>query len=82
MGLPDQELPSVERSIRAVQKLEITPILAYYTPIPGTALWPRAVAASRYDLESDPILTDNAVLPCQKAPFSWDAVARLKEAAG
>ncbi len=78
MGLPGQELAAVERSIRAVQETQITPILAYYSPIPNTAMWPEAVAASRYDLEADPIYTNNSVIPCQSEAFNWETVSALK----
>jgi radical SAM superfamily enzyme YgiQ (UPF0313 family) len=78
MGLPGQELAAVERSIRAVQETQITPILAYYSPIPHTAMWPKAVAASRYDLEADPIYTNNSVIPCQSEAFNWETVSALK----
>ncbi|MBW1983882.1 MAG: radical SAM protein [Deltaproteobacteria bacterium] len=78
-GLPDQTMASVEESIDIVRQNRITPVLAYYSPIPHTVLWERAVAASRYDLESDPIFTNNAVFPCQKDPFSWDTLTRLKD---
>jgi len=80
-GLPDQELTAIEQSIHTVKQLGITPVLAHYTPIPQTALWPRAVAASRYDLESDPVFTNNAIIPCRKEPFTWDIITRLKELA-
>ena len=81
MGLPGQELAVVERSIRAVQETQITPILAYYSPIPHTAMWPEAVAASRYDLEADPIFTNNSVLPCQSDAFNWETISALKDLA-
>jgi radical SAM superfamily enzyme YgiQ (UPF0313 family) len=81
VGLPGQSSNSVEHSIRTVKQTGITPVLAYYTPIPHTTLWPRAVAASRYNLESDPIFTNNAILPCQKEPFAWQKITRLKELA-
>jgi radical SAM superfamily enzyme YgiQ (UPF0313 family) len=80
-GLPGQDLASVEHSIHTVKQLGITPVLAHYTPIPQTALWTRAVAASRYDLESDPVFTNNAIIPCNKKPFVWDTLTRLKELA-
>ncbi len=80
-GLPGQASASIEQSIRMVKRCGITPIIAHYTPIPGTALWPRAVAASRYDLESDPVFTNNAVMPCSKKPFDWQTVSRLKKLA-
>jgi len=79
VGLPDQKLDAAKVSIDIVKQIGITPIAAYYTPIPHTALWPKAVAASRYDLESDPIFTNNAVLPCQKQPFDWQTISYLKE---
>lgn len=82
VGLPDQTLQSIKSSINIVKHNNITPVLAYYTPIPHTALWPRAKAVSRYDLESDPLLTNNAILPCQSEPFSWDKISQLKEWAG
>jgi len=81
MGLPGQELPVVERSIRAVQATGITPVLAYYSPIPHTAMWQKAVAASRYDLEADPIFTNNSLIPCWPEAFNWETVSALKELA-
>ena len=78
-GLPDQKPCTIMHSIEIVKQAGITPVAAYYTPIPHTALWPKAVAASRYDLESDPVYTNNAVMPCQKQPFSWETIHTLKE---
>ncbi len=77
-GLPDQSLDFLEDAIMTVKAMGIRPILAYYTPIPHTALWERAVAVSRYDLEADPIYSNNAVFPCQREAFSWEALSRLK----
>ncbi len=78
-GLPDQRQDALERSILTVKAMGIRPILAYYTPIPHTKLWKRAVAVSRYDLEADPIFTNNAIFPCQTEAFSWEALAHLKQ---
>jgi radical SAM superfamily enzyme YgiQ (UPF0313 family) len=78
-GLPDQDLVELETSISMVKSCEVRPILAQYSPIPNTALWPEAVKASRYDLESDPIFQNNSIFPCQKEPFSWEQVGYLKE---
>jgi radical SAM superfamily enzyme YgiQ (UPF0313 family) len=79
VGLPGQKLDTIKHSIDVVKQIGVTPVPAYYTPIPRTALWPKAVAASRYDLESDPIFTNNAVIPCQKEPFNWEMIRYLKE---
>ncbi len=77
-GLPGQSWDSVAESVETVQKAGITPIPAHFSPIPHTALWPAAVASSRYDLESDPIFTNNAIFPCHKEPFSWEPLIRMK----
>ena len=80
-GLPGQHIDSIEHSIQTVKRTGATPILAYYSPIPKTTLWRQAVAASRYNLESDPLFTNNAILPCQKEPFSWQTISHLKKLA-
>jgi len=81
VGLPGQETASIVRSIAAVKRAGITPVLAYYAPIPGTALWDRAVASSRYDLAAEPLCTNNAVLPCRREPFSERWQSELKQQA-
>jgi radical SAM superfamily enzyme YgiQ (UPF0313 family) len=80
-GLPGQQTEFIENSIQSVKQTGATPILAYYSPIPKTALWGQAVASSRYNLESDPIFTNNAILPCQNEPFSWQTISHLKKLA-
>ena len=78
MGLPGQDLTALERSIQTVRVAGITPILAYYSPIPHTDLWPAAVRESRYDLAADPIFTNNSILPCQSEAFEWETLSTLK----
>jgi hypothetical protein len=79
VGLPNQPAAAIARSIDAVKRAGITPILAYYTPIPGTALWSEAVASSRYDLTADPLYSNNSVLPCRREPFNWKWLSELKQ---
>lgn len=78
VGLPEQSLDSIEASIKLVKNKGVTPVLAYYTPIPHTALWEKAVRSSRYDLEADPLFTNNAIFPCQTENFSWEMITYLK----
>ena len=80
-GLPDQSLEAVEASIRVVRQAGITPVLAHYTPIPHTSLWHQATVASRYDLDSDPIFTNNALFPFRQETFSWQTLTHLKQLA-
>jgi radical SAM superfamily enzyme YgiQ (UPF0313 family) len=77
IGLPCQEEAEVEASIRRVRQLGAAPVLAAYSPIPGTALWPQAVAAARYDLAVDPLYHNNSLFPCWPQ-FSWERYSRLK----
>lgn len=81
IGLPDQEETEVAASILRVKELGATPVLAQYSPIPGTALWPRALATSRYDLTANPLFHNNSLFPCWPQ-FSWDRYTRLKRLAG
>lgn len=78
-GLPGQREQAVRTSIGIVKATGITPILAYYTPIPHTPLWEQACRASRYDLKADPVFCNNAILPCLPEAFSWQALSRLKQ---
>lgn len=77
-GLPGEDEKDIVRSIAAVSAAGLLPVLAWYSPIAGTALWPRACAASRYDLASDPLFADPAIVPCRKEPFDWGWITRLK----
>jgi radical SAM superfamily enzyme YgiQ (UPF0313 family) len=79
VGLPGQQTAAIIRSIDTVKRAGISPVLTYYSPIPGTRLWSEAVAASRYDLAADPLYTNNAVLPCRREPFDWNWLSDLKK---
>ncbi|MBW1696132.1 MAG: radical SAM protein [Deltaproteobacteria bacterium] len=81
VGLPGQKKKTLRDSIKTVLNAGITPVPAYYSPIPHTELWEKAVASSRFDLKSDPIFTNNAILPCQKENFSWEAISYVKRLA-
>jgi radical SAM superfamily enzyme YgiQ (UPF0313 family) len=76
VGLPGQSAESIRRSIDLVKRAGARPILTYYSPIPGTRLWPAAVRAARYPLAADPIFTNNSVLPC-RSEFDWGWLAEL-----
>ena len=77
VGLPQQTTESIRRSIDRVRSAGAVPLLAYYSPIPGTRLWPAAVRSARYDLAADPLCTNNSVFPC-RPEFSWPWIAGLR----
>lgn len=66
MGLPGQSVESVKTTLDFVCELRVSPYLAEYSPLPRTELWDAAVAASVYDLSSEPLFHNNSLLPC------WD----------
>lgn len=72
-GLPEQSVESVLETVEFVAERGATPYLAEYSPIPHTALWPKAVSHSSYDLSSEPLFHNNTLLPCwsesQKVAF-------------
>jgi radical SAM superfamily enzyme YgiQ (UPF0313 family) len=64
-GLPGQTAWEVEDSIVYVRSCGARPIIAEYSPIPRTGLWPAAVAASPYPLAQEPLFHNNTLLPCR-----------------
>jgi radical SAM superfamily enzyme YgiQ (UPF0313 family) len=80
VGLPEQEEAAVMRSIETAKRAGVSPIPAFYSPIPHTALWDKAVSCSRYDLAAEPLAANNAVFPCRREPFDWEWLSRLKQA--
>jgi len=71
IGLPEQDVDAILKTIRFAGANGAVPYLSEYSPIPHTALWEKAVAASRHDL-SEPLFHNNTLLPC------WDE-SRKKE---
>nr|WP_319396235.1 radical SAM protein [uncultured Desulfobacter sp.] len=78
-GLPDQDLDGVEGSINQVKHLGLTPVLAYYTPIPHTAMWADAVKNARFDITAHPALTNNSLFPCVRSQQDLDRISQLKK---
>jgi len=77
-GLPGQSAEEVAESIRYVQSLRARPILAEYSPIPGTRLWPEAVASSPFPVAEEPLFQNNTLLPCRNESFTIEAYRKLK----
>ncbi|MCL2669579.1 MAG: B12-binding domain-containing radical SAM protein [Syntrophaceae bacterium] len=78
-GLPGQAAKEVEQSIRFVQSAGARPIIAEYSPIPGTALWHQALLTSAYPLAEDPLFHNNTLLPCGHSRLTYEDYQRLKQ---
>lgn len=77
-GLPGQPAEEVLNSIRFVQSCGARPIIAEYSPIPGTELWPKAIASSPYPIADEPLFQNNSLLPCQSHDLTYDMYRDLK----
>lgn len=81
-GLPGQTAEEAADSIVYVRSCGARPLIAEYSPIPRTELWPAAVAASPYPLEEEPLFHNNTLLPCRWEGFTVDMYKSLKRMAG
>lgn len=77
-GLPGQEAREIEVGIDLVRQIGARPILAEYSPIPGTSLWDEAVRHARYAIDREPLFQNNSLLPCLKADVSPTDFQALK----
>ncbi len=78
-GLPGQEAAEIRESILYVRSRGARPILAEYSPIPGTKLWDDACAVATYPLREDPIYQNNSLLPCAQPSLTPTAYHDLKQ---
>lgn len=77
-GLPGQKAKDVEESIDFVYKAGGNPHLAYFSPIPGTKIWPEAVKRSIFPIEKEPLLQNNSVFILGQRNFSETIIEELK----
>lgn len=80
-GLPGQTPEEVAQSIETVRWAGVTPYLAEYSPVPGTAMWKEAVAGCGYDLEGEPLFHNNSFFACRRPGFTIEDLMSLKEMA-
>jgi len=80
-GLPGQEANEVYSTIQLVKEKGLKPLIAEYSPIPGTALWEKAVALSPYPIAEEPLFHNNTLLPCQWDKFTLDDLEVVKKTA-
>jgi radical SAM superfamily enzyme YgiQ (UPF0313 family) len=80
-GLPGQTATEVEESIRYVKACGAKPVIAEFSPIPGTALWEESVKASSYDIAHEPLYQNNTLLPCRSNELTYDMYQQLKQLA-
>ncbi|MRR15752.1 MAG: B12-binding domain-containing radical SAM protein [Deltaproteobacteria bacterium] len=77
-GTPGQKERDVAKSIDFVLQCGARPILAEYSPIPGTKMWNDAISASLFDIQHEPLYHNNTLLCCRNDDFSYDVYSRIK----
>jgi hypothetical protein len=70
-GLPGQDPKEIERAIHFAKAHQIQPILAHYSPIPGSSLFEQARQYSPYPLAEEPLYQNSSIWPCYPGGFSW-----------
>jgi radical SAM superfamily enzyme YgiQ (UPF0313 family) len=80
-GLPGQDVNEVYNTIQMVKEQGLKPLIAEYSPIPGTALWEKAVALSPFPIVEEPLFHNNTLLPCQWEKFTLNDLELLKKTA-
>jgi radical SAM superfamily enzyme YgiQ (UPF0313 family) len=63
MGLPGQPADEVIETIFYAHNLGVQVRLAAFSPIPGTVDYERAVANGYFPVDTDPLLTNNTIMP-------------------
>ncbi len=80
-GLPGQSASEVRASIDFVRSCGARPVIAEFSPIPGTPIWREAVETSPYDIETEPLYHNNTLLPCRGKEFTYEMYEELKHMA-
>lgn len=80
-GLPGQHFQSAHDTVNFILDHGLRPLIAEYSPIPGTRLWPLAVQCSQFPIEHEPLFQNNTLLPCQSSYFTLNDLQHLKEQA-
>ncbi len=77
-GIPGQKTADVIHSIDFVRQCGAKPLLAEYSPIPGTKMWSAALTASPFDIQHEPLYHNNSLLSCRNDDFSYEVYSNLK----
>ena len=77
-GLPEQTASEVREGINLVKLYGAKPIIAEFSPIPGTTIWKESVKTSPYNISKEPLFQNNSLLPCQGKQLTYEMYRELK----
>lgn len=78
MGLPDQSMDEIWRSIDFVHRLGVAIRMSSFSPIPGTEEWKKAVEQHGFPADADPLLSNNSVFPLYRTQKDFERFEQLK----
>lgn len=78
-GMPLQKAREVQAAVDFVRGCGVRPVLAEYSPIPGTALWEEARRCSPLPLAEEPLFQNNTLLPCQWEGLTYAMYQNIKQ---
>ncbi len=77
-GLPGQSIDAVKATIRFAHDLGIQAKLAFYSPLPGTQEWQKAVSECDFPADADPLLHNNTIFPLLSDEATRQKFAKIK----
>ncbi len=80
-GLPGQPVDEVLESIRRVEAAGAQPFISEYAPVPGSALWNKALETSAFDLGGEPLTHNNSFFACRRKDFGLEELEQIKDRA-
>jgi radical SAM superfamily enzyme YgiQ (UPF0313 family) len=79
VGLPGQTRAAIEEDVEKALEVGAHPKLAEYSPIPGTALWERALLHTKYPIDEDPIYHNCTLAPCADSTVTPEFIGALRK---
>jgi len=78
MGLPDQQLDEILKSIIFVNNLGVQVRLASFSPIPKTKDYDRAVKSGIISENIDPLLTNKTIFPLKSPDLDYETFRKVR----
>ncbi|MFP4205211.1 MAG: B12-binding domain-containing radical SAM protein [Spirochaetaceae bacterium] len=78
-GLPRQCREEVEHSVRTAGAQGIQVYVSEFSPVPGSVLFEKAAALSRYPIAEEPLYQNNTLLPLAWEGFTTGDLSAVKE---
>jgi radical SAM superfamily enzyme YgiQ (UPF0313 family) len=80
-GLPGQRREEVEHAVRSAGEEGVNVYVSEFSPVPGSSLWERCVAQSRFPVDEEPLYQNNTLLPNAWDGFTSADLAEVKNLA-